>query len=291
MSLQVVVKGALGLLAAGAISVAMYLRHISAEQIALREETLKMVVGSFKANRLQIIRNLLRLDSVKFDVKTLLAIHKAFSRNIDHREHGVLSYRAFDQILVGLSVSTERLRETIFNLWDQNHDKNVDFVELVEGLSAVCFDNTERVLGHYFNGFDTDGSGDLSKSELRDLVSAMNPFAMEMDNRPIDYLCKVLLQRADKNGNFSISRTEWLDLAGDPSFDLEWTREFNSALCHVFGFKYSAFRPYVRSSMMISSLTPTFKALTPRSPAIRAIHATPADVVGPIASSSFSDPE
>ncbi len=103
--------------------------------------------------------------------------------------------------------------------------------------------------------------------------------------------CKVLLQRADKNGNFSISRTEWLDLAGDPSFDLEWTREFNSSLCHVFGFKYATFRPYVRSSMMITSMTPNFKALTPRSPAIRAIHASPAEVVGSIASSAFSDPE
>lgn len=195
MSYHPLVKGAFGLLAAGAISIGLYLRHVHMEQVALRQETSKMVVSAFKTNRLQIIRNLLRLDTVKFDVKTLLAIHKAFSRAIEHKEHGVISYRAFERILVDLSVNSERLRETIFNLWDQNHDKNADFVELVEGLSTICFGDTESILLHYFQGFDADGSGDLSKSELRDLVSAMNPFALEMDNKPIDYLVRPNMDR------------------------------------------------------------------------------------------------
>ncbi len=165
-----------GTAAAGALALGLFVHHHSVEQEELLVETEKLVTHQFSTCKLQIIRNMLKIDTIAFDMKTLLSMYKAFHRLVEHPEHGVLTYKQFSSLLEALRVQDTSLIEPIFNLWDRNHNKSIDFLELVIGMSTVCKGSTQAILQHFFDSYDFDNSGDLSRKELKTLVRAMNPF-------------------------------------------------------------------------------------------------------------------
>ncbi|KAH0789421.1 EF hand family protein [Histomonas meleagridis] len=72
----------------------------------------------------------------------------------------------------GLSVKSEQLSEMVFNAFDRNGDKKLDFTEYMHGLSTVCSRATEKEKAQFiFNIVDFERKGSFGKDQLKKAIA------------------------------------------------------------------------------------------------------------------------
>lgn len=86
----------------------------------------------------------------------------------------------FEQCLGPLGLQSNLVTQRIFKFFDQNDDNMIDFEELVRGLSILCKGTQEEKMKFAFMGYDLDGSGYITRDELRQMFRAYFHLSIEL---------------------------------------------------------------------------------------------------------------
>ncbi|EDO25696.1 predicted protein [Nematostella vectensis] len=105
----------------------------------------------------------------------------------------------------------------VFRTFDKNNDGTIDFNEFIQGLSIISRGSKETKLRWAFEIYDSDGSGEVSKKEMLEIVRSIFRLAGEEvtaklprdENTPEKFTSKLFLKLdGDKSG--SINQTEFI---------------------------------------------------------------------------------
>ncbi|TPX47983.1 hypothetical protein SeLEV6574_g02312, partial [Synchytrium endobioticum] len=114
-----------------------------------------------------------------FDQVELEAFYEQF-KSLSTASEGGITKETFDTCLGPLGVEKNLVTERIFCFFDQNSDGIISFPELVCGLSILCKGSLDERIKHAFNGYDLDGDGFISRSELHRMFKAYFHLSMEL---------------------------------------------------------------------------------------------------------------
>ncbi|OQV26030.1 putative Kv channel-interacting protein 2 [Hypsibius exemplaris] len=147
------------------------------------------------------------------------------------REEIKLIYRGFKQECPAGVVDEERFKELysqfyplgdagtyagyIFATFDQDEDGHVTFDQFITGMSVLSRGTMPQKLRWVFNLYDLNGSGRISKSNLRDIILSVNQMLGSHAKPPTDDLStkehvERMFQKFDLDKNGEISFSEFL---------------------------------------------------------------------------------
>lgn len=142
-------------------------------------------------------------EITNFTESDLNRLHRRF-RKIDVDGSGTLST---DEFLGIPQLAANPLLSRIIDLFDANHDKEIDFHEFVSALSLFSHGKDERKLQFAFQIYDMDGDGFIGNGELYTVLKMMvgDNLSAEQLQQVVD---KTIIE-ADKDGDGMISFEEF----------------------------------------------------------------------------------
>ncbi|TPX30155.1 hypothetical protein SmJEL517_g06214 [Synchytrium microbalum] len=114
-----------------------------------------------------------------FDQVELEAFYEQF-KSLSTAPEGGITKEIFEACLGPLGVEKNLVTDRIFSFFDQNSDDIISFSELVCGLSILCKGSLDERIKHAFHGYDLDGDGFISRSELHRMFKAYFHLSMEL---------------------------------------------------------------------------------------------------------------
>lgn len=79
---------------------------------------------------------------------------------------GVINKTEFKEIMKQMGVTDEFLQDTIFKVFDENHDGAINFQEFVCALSVMTRGSPDEKLEFAFSMYDIDKNGFITKEEM-----------------------------------------------------------------------------------------------------------------------------
>eukprot|EP00055_Hartaetosiga_balthica_P004769 m.13035 g.13035 ORF g.13035 m.13035 type:complete len:147 (+) comp4097_c0_seq1:75-515(+) len=119
----------------------------------------------------------------------------------DDRGDGILTVKLLESWCrnIELNLSPSKLQ----SLCTQFNNKTIDFKKLLELLAKeVQVDTSDELLKISFQAFDEDKSGQLSRNEIRSMLTGL-------ENRPTDREIEELISMMDKDGDGEIDYAEF----------------------------------------------------------------------------------
>ncbi|XP_030650081.1 guanylyl cyclase-activating protein 2-like [Chanos chanos] len=128
---------------------------------------------------------------------------------------GALHLHEFKRIFGVSSTSEEESLyiETIFNSFDSNQDKTIDFMEYVAALHLVLRGRLEDRLKWSFKVYDRDGNGRLDRQEVKHIIRIIYKIKIhntDMNMTPHE-VCDRIFELVDQNKDGQISLTEFME--------------------------------------------------------------------------------
>ncbi|ORY22729.1 EF-hand [Neocallimastix californiae] len=128
------------------------------------------------------LRNLQK--KTKFDHVELEAFYDLFQSlstvEGDDENEGGITKEVFEQCLGPLSIEKNLVTERIFSFFDQDDDGVINFGELVCGLSVLLKGTLDEKVKYAFMGYDLDGDGYITPTELYNIFKAYFYLSMEL---------------------------------------------------------------------------------------------------------------
>jgi len=98
----------------------------------------------------------------------------------DGENEGGITKEVFEQCLGPLSLEKNLVTERIFSFFDQDNDGVINFGELVCGLSVLLKGTLDEKVKYAFMGYDLDGDGYITPTELYNIFKAYFYLSMEL---------------------------------------------------------------------------------------------------------------
>lgn len=148
--------------------------HVTAatKQKQLREKCLNSIHKQFKEKKDAIIGYIYDASWNDFDRESIQIIYSNFAQLIQNPERGYITHDVFTELANQAGLKDPRVIESLFKMFDEAGDGRLDFMELVEGLDALCCTRTAR-LKRLFKLTDVHGRGQITRHDLRTLLRAM----------------------------------------------------------------------------------------------------------------------
>ncbi|EDV25220.1 uncharacterized protein TRIADDRAFT_56938 [Trichoplax adhaerens] len=108
--------------------------------------------------------------STHFDLSEINGLYEQFSVLTDNVKG--ISREVFNLCLGPLGRKANLVMSRLFKFFDRNGNGYIDFNEFVHGLSILIKGNLDEKLKYVFTGYDLDGSGYISKENLRRMFKA-----------------------------------------------------------------------------------------------------------------------
>lgn len=137
------------------------------------------------------------------EIDALFAQFRALA-SVTEKGTGIDS-ETFDQCLGPLGLHSNLVTERIFKFFDQNNDSLIDFEELVQGLSVLCKGTQEEKMQFAFKGYDLDGSGYITRDELRLMFRAYFHLSIELVRDVVKAKEEEILANFDDTDNKPVS--------------------------------------------------------------------------------------
>ena len=128
----------------------------------------------------------------------------------------VLSRNVFTREIRKILGIRPQMANKLFDAFDSNNDGSISVTEFAVGLIGLNNNATEEdKLKFLFRFYDNDKSGNLDRTELRQLLIAL--FSTQERPPDIDQLVEKFVSNVDSDGDGLISMREFLAIARDPS--------------------------------------------------------------------------
>lgn len=159
-----------------------------------------------------------------FSCKDVRRLHKSFVDLASKSKEPTLIQRSqFQDVLEAHNISYGSHTSRLFEFFDKSNDGRINFREYVLGLSVLCAGDPLEKFKLSFEIFDADKSGDISKANMIEVLTALSrgkQFArstgivegdsQELDSGAIESLVDRIFADADKNKNGSLTYGEYL---------------------------------------------------------------------------------
>lgn len=105
----------------------------------------------------------------------------------------------------------------VFRTFDKNNDGTIDFHEFIQGLSIIMRGGKEMKLRWAFEMYDFDGSGEVCRKEMLEIVRSIFRLAGEdivsrlpRDENTPEKFANKLFDKLDVDNNGTINQTEFI---------------------------------------------------------------------------------
>ncbi|OHS97459.1 Calcineurin subunit B [Tritrichomonas foetus] len=143
------------------------------------------------------------------DIQHLLLVYRKIGGSTSDFGDGKIDEEEF---LHSIKFSNEKIGRMMYQMLDTDGDHSVDFDEFVYGLNTF-HPNAElnNKIVKCFKVYDSDGSGNVSKDEIKDIIniSLENNTFMSMDEAHLDQLVDDLFEKYDTSGEDDMSLTDF----------------------------------------------------------------------------------
>ncbi|XP_071789252.1 NADPH oxidase 5-like isoform X1 [Asterias amurensis] len=114
-----------------------------------------------------------------------------------------------------LQVRNEFFADRFFDMFDDDKSGTISKSEMLDGLFLLNEGTKEDKIRFFFDVYDLDNNGEIDKDELRSLVkTGMDESSVQLSQNKLDHLTNTLFTSADQDNNDSISFDEFLTALG-----------------------------------------------------------------------------
>lgn len=151
------------------------------------------------------LRTQMKRTGTKIDLQHLRAVWEDRQEKVGDGEGLTLpAFRSFMVDAVGVPKSMLQVCNRLFIVLDEDRSGTVDLTELLKGLGQIFSDDSRDRADFYFQLYDLDGSGDISRDEVMHMLLA----AQEATNNAAAKTSK-LLRFLDIDGDGTVTRDEF----------------------------------------------------------------------------------
>jgi Ca2+-binding EF-hand superfamily protein len=230
--------------AAASAAIGLVLYHLYGSDQKKKEDRVdrkhveQLVETGFQSHKAEIIKFIATQEWNHFSVAQLRSIHSHFLELLQQSgggkelERGFMSAAMFEYVLRHLGMDDDAVVSSFYRSWDRNKDGHIDFVELLEELNVMCFGEMKQQLVRYFNVYDLDGNGFISRSELSRLFHV---FLKGADEAEIATQVQRFMALADFNQDDKISFQEFVQVAERRGLNLNVAGGFHRMFATIFG--------------------------------------------------------
>lgn len=150
-------------------------------------------------------------QSTHFTVAELKAMHRDFKLLADATTGGIKDCQTLSTVVKKNSPTNEANIPLLFHAFDLNQDRQIDFRELMHGLSTLCRGTVDERLELAFNCYDTNNTGFLEKGEVRNMVTFLlrSQFTITPSADVVEKHVTCIFEEADSDGDGKINFAEY----------------------------------------------------------------------------------
>ncbi|KAJ1502817.1 hypothetical protein HMI56_002495 [Coelomomyces lativittatus] len=164
-------------------------------------ENMKGVPGSHEPltwERLQTLQTQTHFDHIELE-----ALYEEY-KSLAPTDQGITK-SIFEKCLGPLGQEKNLIAERIFQFFDTDGNDQIDFSELVHGLSVLCKGNLDEKALYAFHGYDLNGDGHIDQDELHAMFKAYFHLSMELVRDIVKALEEEMMDSFDDENNKPVS--------------------------------------------------------------------------------------